>query len=113
VKSSFTPFSALVPFGVATLTLTVPRVPGGERTTISVSEADVKSAAGTSIVPKATFVAPVKAVPEIVTAVPPPAAPTLGLTEVTVGAVTRAVPDTVKLKGVWFVSLLVKERSKA
>ena len=51
---------------------------------IELADPTAKLAAG--VVPKSTLVAPVKLVPEMVTLVPPPAGPELGLSLVTVGA---------------------------
>jgi hypothetical protein len=70
-----------VPAGVVTVTFTVP-VPGGLSTVIEVSLTTVKFVAG--VVPKSTSVAPVKAVPVIVTRVPPDCGPVVGLNPVTV-----------------------------
>ncbi len=78
---------ALVPSGVVTPTATVP-VPGGAVAVIWVGPSTRKPVAGTE--PKATAVAPVSAVPVIVTAVPPAAGPLGGLSAVTAGGVTAA-----------------------
>ena len=72
-----------VPPGVVTVTSTTP-VPAGSSAVIVVSETTVKLVAGE--VPKSTAVAPVKAVPVIVTKVPPDSSPSVGLMLVTVGA---------------------------
>ena len=72
-----------VPPGVVTVTSTTP-VPGGSSAVIVVSETTVKLVAG--VMPKSTAVAPVKAVPVIVTVVPPVTGPSVGLMLVTVGA---------------------------
>ena len=75
----------LVPFGVPTVTsTTVPAPPAGAVALIWLSELSVKAVAVT--VPNRTTVAPVKLLPEIVTAVPPAAGPLPGLTAVTEGA---------------------------
>ncbi len=66
------------------MTSTTP-VPGGSSAVIIVGETTVKLVAG--VVPKSTVVAPVKAVPVIVTVVPPDAGPSVGLMLMTVGAV--------------------------
>lgn len=63
----------------------MPADPAGAGTTICVSRTEVKLAAGTSTDPKLTRVAPVKAVPVMVTAVPPARGPLAGLREVTAG----------------------------
>ena len=74
-----------VPFGVVTVTSTVP-VPAGLSAVIVVALTTVTFVAGT--VPKSTAVAPVKPVPVIVTNVPPAAGPEDGLRPVTIGAAT-------------------------
>ena len=74
-----------IPPGVVTVTSTTP-VPGGSSAVIVVSETTVKLVAG--VMPKSTAVAPVKAVPVIVTVVPPVTGPSVGLMLVTVGAAT-------------------------
>jgi hypothetical protein len=71
-----------VPFGVVTVTSTVP-VPAGEVAVIEVSELTVKLAAEAT--PKRTAVAPVKPVPVMVTVVPPASGPAIGVTALTVG----------------------------
>src|SRR6201994_2991041 len=73
----------LEPLGVVTLTSTVPEVPGGEVAVIDVAESTVNWLA--ALAPKLTAVAPVSAVPVIVTDVPPLAGPLFALTFVTVG----------------------------
>ena len=75
--------AALVPPGVVTVTSTVP-VPAGDVAVILVELTTVKVVAAS--VPKCTAVAPVKAVPVMVTEVPPAVGPEVGLTPVTVGA---------------------------
>ena len=52
-----------------------------------VGEVTLKLSAG--VPPKYTTVAPARLVPEMVTALPPPLAPELGLTPLTVGAAAR------------------------
>jgi len=74
---------ALVPPGVVTVTSTVLAVLAGEMAVIDVGELTVKLAAG--VVPKATFVTPVKPEPLIVTVLPPDAGPFGGKTRSTVG----------------------------
>ena len=73
----------LVPPGVVTLTSTVP-LPAGEVAVMVLELLTVKLVA--AVLPNLTAVAPVKAVPVMVTEVPTPAGPEVGLTEVTVGA---------------------------
>lgn len=73
----------LVPPGDATVTSTVPAVPGGEVAVIEVAEVTLKPAA--LVEPNFTVVAPPNPVPVIVTDVPPAAGPLLGATFVTVG----------------------------
>jgi len=65
-----------------TITSTVPD-PGGDSVVISESETTKKT--GWSFGPNVTSVAPVKPDPVIVTGVPPPAAPAVGLTLLTTG----------------------------
>ena len=72
-----------VPLEVVTLTFTTP-VPGGLTAVIVVALTTVTPLA--AFVLKSTTVAPVKPVPVIVTKVPPPAGPLVGLRPVTVGA---------------------------
>jgi hypothetical protein len=85
--ATFVKWSALdvgdVPPGVVTVTSTVPALPGGAVAVICVAPFTVKVVAG--IVPNLTAVAPERAVPVIVTLVPPAAGPEAGLTPVTVG----------------------------
>ena len=83
-----------VPPVVVTVTSTVP-VPAGDVAVIDVGEATVKPA---FVAPNLTAVAPVKLLPEIVTAVPPAAGPLPGLTAVTEGGVV--VPPQVTTIGV-------------
>jgi hypothetical protein len=66
-----------VPAGVVTVTFTVPAVPAGLAAVIVVSLTTEKLDAG--VVPKSTAVAPVKPLPVIVTRVPPPTGPPVGL----------------------------------
>jgi hypothetical protein len=75
--------AALVPAGVVTVTSTVPAFSAGEVAVICVLLSTVNDVAAT--LPKFTAVAPLKAVPAMVTEVPPAVGPTLGLTEVTAG----------------------------
>src|SRR5262249_39602633 len=72
-----------VPLAVVTVMSTVPAGSAGEVAVILVDEFTVKLLAAT--LPKSTEVAPVKLVPLIVTDVPPPVVPDVGLIEVTVG----------------------------
>jgi hypothetical protein len=72
-----------VPFGVVTVTSTVP-VPAGEVAVMEVALLTTTPVA--ALAPKWTAVAPVNPVPVMVTLVPPAAGPDDGLTEVTVGA---------------------------
>ena len=74
---------ALRPFGVVTVTSTVPADCPGELVEIDVAELTVNEA-GT--VPKSTAVTPLKPVPVTVTAVLPTLGPDVGLTAVTAGA---------------------------
>jgi hypothetical protein len=74
---------AEVPFGVVTVTSTVP-VPAGEVAVIDVGLLTTTPVA--ALAPKWTAVAPVNPVPVMVTVVPPAAGPDVGLTAVTVGA---------------------------
>ena len=73
-----------MPPGVVTVTSTVP-LPAGEVAVIEVAESD-RHVGRRRSVPKSTAVAPVRLVPVMVTPVPPPAGPEVGLTPVTVGA---------------------------
>jgi hypothetical protein len=77
--------AAEVPPAVLTVTSTVP-VPAGEVAVIDVLELTAKFVALTE--PKLTAVAPVKLAPEMVTEVPPPPGPLLGVTELTLGGGT-------------------------
>jgi hypothetical protein len=74
----------LVPPEVVTVIPTVPALPAGEVAVIEVALFTVKLAA--AVVPNLTRVAPVKAVPAMVTVVPPATGPLVGFTAVTVGA---------------------------
>ena len=76
--------TADVPVGLLTTTSTVPAASAGEKAVIEVSELTVKLVA--ALLPKVTAVAPVKALPVIVTDVPPAVLPLVGLTLVTDGA---------------------------
>ena len=71
-----------MPFGVVTLTSTMP-VPGGEVAVIEVSLLKENELACQE--PKRTSVTPVKPVPVIATTVPPFAEPEVGLIEVMAG----------------------------
>ena len=71
-----------MPAPVVTVTSTVPAAPAGLVAVIWVSETTVKIA---GLLPKLTAVTPVKPVPMIVTAVPPPASPRAGSSPVTRG----------------------------
>jgi len=75
---------ALVPFGVVTVTSTVPAVSAGETAVILVAESATKLVA--PIAPNFTVIAPLKLVPVIVTVVPPPTGPLAGATFLTVGS---------------------------
>jgi hypothetical protein len=79
---------ALVPVGVVTVTTTGPAGSSGEVAVIDVFEFTAKTAATD---PNATEVAPVRFDPVMVTDVPPPTGPELGLTSVTVGTGTTNV----------------------
>ena len=72
-----------VPPAVVTVTFTVAGACAGEVAVIWVSETTVKEEA--AVVLKLTAVAAVKPVPVMVTEVPPPVGPALGVTELTVG----------------------------
>jgi hypothetical protein len=74
-----------VPYGVVTVTSTVPTVPAGAVAVICVAESTVKSLAG--VAPNFTAVAPFRLVPVMMTAGSPASGPLVGLTAVTVGAV--------------------------
>jgi hypothetical protein len=74
---------ALVPFGVVTVTFTVPFVPAGESAVNEVAELTFRFEAPAA--PNLTAVAPVKFVPVIVTGVPPVAGPVFGESFLTVG----------------------------
>jgi hypothetical protein len=74
-----------VPYGVVTVTSTVPTVPAGAVTVICVAESTVKSLAG--VTSNFTAVAPFRLVPVMTTAGSPASGPLFGLTAVTVGAV--------------------------
>jgi len=78
-----------VPLGVVTVMSTVPRDPAGDSALIEVGPVTLKLVAGVD--PKRTALAPVKFVPVIVTAVPPPVEPDEGLTALTVGDVGGGV----------------------
>ncbi len=72
-----------VPPELATVTSTVP-VPAGLSAVIRVAELTEK--AGAEVAPNRTDVASVKPVPVMITVVPPPPEPKVGLMPVTVGA---------------------------
>ena len=80
------PVLEVVPYGVVTVTTTVPAEPAGEAAVIEVSEFTVKLAA--AVPPKATAVAPLRLVPVIVTEVPPAGKPEAGEMAVTAGGAT-------------------------
>lgn len=73
------------PPGVVTVTETVP-LPAGDVAAIEVELVTLTAVAG--LAPKSTVAPLTKPVPVMVTVVPPPAGPLLGLTLVTVGAPT-------------------------
>jgi hypothetical protein len=75
---------ALVPLDVVTVTSTVPAGSAGLTAVIELSELTVKLAAAR--VPNLTAVAPVRALPVMVTVVAPPVGPEVGDTPVTTGA---------------------------
>ena len=79
---------ALVPSGVVTVTLTLPKEPAGEAAVICVAFTTVTFVA--AVPSKLTAVAPVKPVPVIVTVVPPVVGPLDGLRLVTVGGLGTA-----------------------
>jgi hypothetical protein len=75
---------AEVPPGVDTVTSTVPALPAGD---VTVTEVVLLTTTPVAVLaPKWTAVALVRAVPVIVTLVPPAVDPDVGLTLVTVGA---------------------------
>jgi hypothetical protein len=82
VNASAEPPDAEVPPGVVTVMLTVPD-PAGDVAVIFVAELTVNDPA--AVDPNLTAVAPVKPVPVIVTDVPPPNGPTVGLMLMTAG----------------------------
>jgi hypothetical protein len=73
-----------VPLGVVTVTSTVPLAWGGSVAEITVSESTVNALA--ELAPKETALAPVKPLPLMLTTVPPPVLPVVGLRAVTAGA---------------------------
>ena len=81
VKSAFAAFD---PLGVVTITLAEPALPTGVVAVIDVSETTLVFVAGAP--PIVTLVAPVNAVPVIVSEVPPNVEPLDGLIEVIEGA---------------------------
>ena len=80
------PVVELVPYGVVTVTTTVPADPAGAPAVIEVSETTVKLVA--AVPPKCTAVAPVRLVPVIVTEVPPAVGPEAGEIALTAGGAT-------------------------
>ncbi len=72
-----------MPFGVVTVTSTVP-VPAGEVAVICVALTTVNEPA--AVLPNRTAVAPEKFAPVMVTLVPPEGGPVFGLTALTAGA---------------------------
>ena len=74
---------ALVPFGVVTVTSTVPTDSVGDVAVTELDELTVKPVAAEA--PNLTAVAPVRLAPVIVTTVPPVAGPLAGLTRKTAG----------------------------
>jgi hypothetical protein len=75
--------AADVPPALVTVMSTGPAVPAGDVAVMDVGESTMNVAGA---VPKRTAVAPVKAVPAIVTVAPPAVRPELGLTALTIGA---------------------------
>jgi hypothetical protein len=69
--------------GVVAVISTVPALPAGLTAVMEVTELTVKLVA--AVEPNLTDVAPARFVPVIVTDVPPPVPPAVGLTAVTVG----------------------------
>ena len=80
-----TGFGGVVPAGVVTVTVILPRPRAGLTALIRVADSTVKLAAG--VPPNLTAVAPVKPVPSIVTFVPPVTGPLRERSEVTSGEV--------------------------
>ena len=76
-----------VPPGVVTVVLTVPAASPGVVAVISVEVTTLKEVA--AVVPNVTALVPVNPVPTIVTAVPPPSGPALGVTLLTVGTLSK------------------------
>src|SRR5271170_1022049 len=76
-----------VPLGVVTVTSTMPLLPAGAFAVIAVAELTVNDVA--AVEPNLTAVAPAKAVPVIVTDVPPTTGPMAGLSVVTAGTAPR------------------------
>ena len=74
-----------MPPAVVTVTSTVPAAPDGAVALIEVAESAVMTPEDD---PKFTEVAPERLVPEMVTELPPPVDPLVGLTPVTAGAPT-------------------------
>ena len=84
---------ALMPPGVVTVTSTLPGDSAGATALIEVTPLIVCSVKLVALVePNLTEVAPVRLVPLMVTVVPPPVGPLVGLSFVTVGAGPVAVP---------------------
>ena len=86
MKSSSGGLAAEVPWGVVTVTLTVPAGPAGVSQVIEVALTTVKSVVQALLPPMSATVAPMKPVPVIVMGVPPAVEPLSGATPVTVGA---------------------------
>ena len=76
----------LVPAVVVTVTSTGPSAPPGGDVAVSDVPPPFTTTPVAGLAPKSTAVAPARFVPVTVTDVPPDSGPTLGLTEVTVGA---------------------------
>ena len=77
--------TALVPAGVVTRTSTVPVPAGAVATILPADDTENDEAA---LVPNLTALAPLKALPVIVTLVPPTAGPLVGLRPAMAGAAT-------------------------
>jgi len=84
-----------LPFGVVTVTSTVPAVSNGAVTKIDVAEVTLNCGAGT--VPKVTCKAPVRFVPVRVIVVPPPVGPDPGVRLVNVGSPAAADRKSTRL----------------
>jgi hypothetical protein len=92
VKRSAT-LKALVPAGVVTVTSTVPAAAAELVALIELALLTVKVLA--AVDPNLTPIEPMKLVPVIITDVPPPEEPDLGMTDVTVGDVLPELPRMV------------------